>query len=131
MSIVRSFFETRLKTFADANNIPIAFQGVGFTKPASGQWLEAIVIPNMSYQREITADAAKVSTVGIYQVNVWVKSGTGLGSAEALAQSIVALFPVVPKGTVSIEIPGHVGRALSPDNSGWIAIPVTFGYRYN
>ncbi len=131
MSTVRKFFEKKIAAFAAANNIPVAYQGVGFTKPASGVYLETFVIPNTSTQREVSADADKVTQRGLYQVNVWVKSGQGLGAADVVVEQIVALFPVLPKLEVSIETPGNPGRPLSLDTSGWIAIPVVFEYRFN
>ena len=126
---IRAELETRLKTWADAQTpqIPIAFQGVSFTKPADGSpYLEPILLPNPTLNK--TVDGKRKTYIGIFQVNCWAQSGRGMGPVESLAQSVINLFPLLPKtGSVSIE---QTPAADSPllDN-GWLVVPVTIKYR--
>ena len=126
--IIRAMLEARLKTWADTQSIPIAYQGVAFTKPNT-PFLECVLIPNIVFNRDVAATGER--HLGFFQVNCWAKVGSGMGQAEALAQSVKALYPVVPKvGSVSIETPPKIDRAL-PDSSGaWMIVPVLISYRY-
>lgn len=128
-SVIRAELEARLKTWADAQNpkIPIAFQNVAFTKPSSGVFLEAYLIPNDTLHKEVSG--ARKTYIGLFQINCWAKSGQGMGDVEQLAQSVVGLYPMLPKtGPVSIEGTPSAERPI-PDNSGWVIVPVTIKYR--
>lgn len=125
---IRAALESRLKSWADTQGIPIAFQNMAFTK-GSVPFLEAILIPNQTLNRDVAA--AHERHLGFFQVNCWAPRGTGMGQAEALASSVKALYPVVPKtGSVSVESPPKIDQAL-PDSSGaWVIVPVLIQYRY-
>lgn len=126
---IRAELETRLKTWADAQSpqIPIAFQNVAFTKPANGPYLEPFLMPNATLNR--TVDGKRKTYIGLFQINCWAQSGTGMGAVEALAQSVVNLFPMLPKtGAVSIEKTPEAAHPL-PDDTGWVIVPVTVEYR--
>jgi hypothetical protein len=127
---IRAELETRLKTWADAQSpkIPIAFQNVAFTKPADGSpYMEPILMPNATINR--TVDGKRKTYIGLFQVNCWAQSGNGMGTVEALAQSVVNLFPILPKtGAVSIEKTPEAEHPLM-DDTGWVIVPVTIQYR--
>lgn len=129
-SIIRAELETRLKAWADAQvpKVPIAFEGVSFTKPTDGVFLEAYLIPNLTLDTAV--DGTRQRHLGIFQVNCWARSGKGMRQVEALAQNIINLFPLLPKsGMVSIEkTPNAESHLLDP--SGWIIVPVTVSYRF-
>lgn len=129
--IIRASFETKLKQWADAQipKVPIAFQGVSFTKPSDGSaFVECLLIPNVTTNP--TLDGVRKTHYGIFQVNCWVPQGKGMRAAETLAQAIVDLFPLVPKtGGVSIEGTPNVKQAL-PAMAGWDVVPVVIKYRY-
>jgi hypothetical protein len=131
-SIIRAELETRLKTWADAQSpkIPIAFQNVPFTKPTtSGSvFLECFLIPNVTMNIELSGQRSTL--YGIFQVNCWVQQGKGMKAAETLAQSVINIFPMLPKtGDVSIEGTPTAEPSLL-DDSGWVVVPVTIKYRY-
>jgi hypothetical protein len=131
-AIIRASFETRLKTWADAQTNPkvyISFQGVPFTKPVDGStFIECILVPNVTLNP--TLDGARKTYYGIFQVNCWAPQGKGMRAVETLSQAIVDLFPLVPKtGGVSIEGTPSTRPALQ-DASGWVVVPVTIKYRY-
>lgn len=129
-SIVRAELETRLKTWAEAQSpkVPIAFENVPFTKPTDGVFVEAILIPNITLDANVAAD--RQTLMGIFQVNCWARSGKGMGEVERLANSIIGLYPILPKtGNVSIEKTPYVESSIQ-DTSGWVISPVTIMYRY-
>jgi hypothetical protein len=75
-------------------------------------------------------DGTRKTLYGIFQVNVWAQAGTGTGAANAIADGIVDLFPMIPKfGDVSVEQTPTVNRRL-PDGSGYDITPVLIKYRY-
>lgn len=126
---IRQELETKLATFAAAQTppIPISWEGVSFTKPTNLPWLQMFLISSTTISSDVAA--TRIRERGTLAITVWSPSGSGAGVIEILADKIVQLFPVVPKtGTVSIEGPGNSGRIML-DNSGWLALPITFPYR--
>lgn len=132
-SIIRSYFETRVKAWADAQTpvVPVAFQNVPFTRPTLGSatnvWLECFVIPNVTTNVEISGKRS--TKYGLVQINCWGQQGKGMKAVEAVADALVNLFPIVPKGVVSVEGTPDVKPSI-PDGAGWVAVPVTIKYRY-
>jgi len=123
----RSEIETRINNWAKAQvpPIPVAFEGVSFTKPA-GPYLEVFMLGGNSKSRNVAADG--VRTYGIFQVNCYAPANKGMGEVEALRDNIVALFPVLPKmGTVSIEQP--LSWSGSDVIDGHVLVPVRGNYR--
>lgn len=132
ISIVRAALETRLKTWADAQSPPIkiAFESVTFSKPADGSpYLHCFLLPNTTINRQ--TDGLSKTLMGLFQVNVWTQAGQGTGTADALAESIVNLFPVIPKfSAVSVEQTPYVNRRQPDGGTGWDITPVLIKYRY-
>lgn len=126
---VRSELEVRLAAFAAAQipPIPVSYQGVPFTKPTNSPFIECFLGPASMVKS--TVDATRNRERGNFQVNLWWPSGQGAGKIEALAASLAAAFPVIPKtGTVSIEDSVNTGQLIL-DQSGWIILPNTIPYR--
>jgi hypothetical protein len=128
IQVIRAYFETRLKTFADSQSpaVPISFENLAFTKPTSGNFLECFLLPNQTINP--TVDGLRKREIGIFQVNCWTRQGAGSGDGMSLAQSIVDLFPLIPKGVVSVEKTPSIEKSLL-DPSGWYITPVTVEYR--
>ena len=129
-STIRSVLETRLKVWADAQTpiVKIAFEGASFTKPTSGVFLEPLLLPNITLNNEISG--TRKTHLGIFEVKCWGRSGKGMGAVEQLTNSIINLFPLVPKvAAVSVERTPYAEHA-SLDDSGWIVVPVLIEYRY-
>lgn len=129
-SKIRAELETRLKAWADAQTpkVPIAFQGTAFTKPVNGSpYLEAYLIPGATVNKDLSGK--RKTYIGLFQINCWAQSGKGMGQVETLAQSIINLFPVLPKtGAVSVEQTPAADSSIL-DDSGWLIVPVTIRYR--
>lgn len=126
---IRKELETRLKTWADAQTpkIPIAFEGVAFTKP-SGPYLEPLLIPNITKHNEVSGQ--RKTLLGVFEVRCWYPNGKGMGGVERLSGQVIDLFPMLPKtGSVSIENTPYTEHPEF-DESGWIIVPVLMFYRY-
>jgi len=126
---IRSELETRLKALADAQVPPvlIAFEDLSFTKPTDAPFFECVIVPAATVN--VTVDGNRIRELGVMQVNVWYPSGKGAGKGEALANKVIAHFPVVPiSGTVVITQTPFKSRAIK-DESGWRIVPVTINYR--
>jgi hypothetical protein len=124
---VRSEIETRINNWAKAQMppIPVAFEGVNFTKPV-GPYLEVFMLGGNSKSRNVAADG--VRTYGMFQVNCYAPVNKGMGEVEALRDDIIALFPVLPKtGAVSIEQP--LSWSGSDVIDGHVFVPVRGNYR--
>lgn len=123
----RSEIETRINNWAKAQvpPVPVAFEGVNFTKPVSGPYLEVFMLGSNSINRNV---AAASRTYGMFQVNCYAPANKGMGEVEALRDSMVALFPVLPKtGTVSVEAP--LSWSGSDVIDGFAFVPVRGNYR--
>jgi len=129
-SVIRAELEARLKTWADAQlpKVPVSYEGVAFTKPTDGVFLESFLLPTTTI--DVNVDGSRKRYLGIFQINCWAKSGSGMRPVETLAQEIIDLYPILPKsGAVSIEATPEAERAV-PDTSGWMVVPVVIEYRY-
>lgn len=90
-ALIRKGFETRLKTWADAQtpSIPIEWQNVSFTPPA-GRYARAFLIPNATQSETLEKTHRRYE--GIFQVSLCMNLGTGSGVVEALVSSLDAAF---------------------------------------
>jgi len=81
----------RLGGWADAQSIPVAWENVGFTPPASGIYLAAHDMPATPRTMDLGLQCRVFS--GVYQINVVTPVGSGRSDAIALARQVAALFP--------------------------------------
>lgn len=130
-SVIRKELEGKLAAWASAQNpkIPVAYENTPFTKPSSGVFLEAFLIPAITLDRDVTGAGKRY--LGMFQINCWAREGRGMAEAEALSASVIALFPMLPKqGNVSIEGTPYAEPSIL-DSAGWVITPVTIKYRYD
>ena len=124
---IRTEVEGRLAEFG-ANSfptIPIAYENRKFTRP-DGKYLEVTFLGKTSVNRDVSADG--VTTTGMFQVACYAPIGKGMGDVEALAESVSALFPVLPKsGGYSVEAPPSISQGLLVDV--FMCVVVTVRYR--
>lgn len=131
ISIIRSELTTKLNAWATAQSpvIKLALEGESFVKPVDkASFLEVFILPAATIDTSV--DGLNKREIGIFQVNCWTwDNGQGAGKSDRLAQSIVDLFPIVPKlSVVSVERTPSVSQPIFED--GWRIIPVTIQYRY-
>jgi Bacteriophage related domain of unknown function len=131
--IIRSVYEGRLKTWADARvpKLTIAFEDRVFVPPPDGSaYLKAYLLPGNSDSEDLAG--AHKSYRGIFQVSVITKSGLGRGPAGQIADELAALFPnnlaLTKTGfTVYVRSPTSNAPAIQSDTTS--ALPVSFEYR--
>lgn len=92
-SLIRAAFETRLKTWADAQTpaIPLAWQNVPFA-PTPGRYARALLLPSPT--RCDTLEGGHRRYQGIFQVSLVMPVGAGSRTAEVLAGDLDATFPM-------------------------------------
>ena len=127
VTMIRSELEQRLSTWANSFNpvITVAWESSPFTLPTD-RYLQPFLIPATTVNP--TVDGSRKRYIGIYQVNIYVKSGKGIKQISELVDSLVNYFPIVPKvGNVSIEQTPYSSTGVTVD--GWYVVPVSIPYR--
>jgi hypothetical protein len=129
---LRSELEVRLEDWASSQDpaIPIAWEGVSFVRPEGVEettaYLQPFLMPALTVNP--TVDGTRSRLTGIFQINIWTRENFGSAYGEEIAESLINLYPVVPKtGTVSIEQTPSVTQALY--DAGWRIVPLTIRYR--
>lgn len=123
----RSEIETKLNTWAKSQvpPIPVAYENVPFTKPTDGPYIEIVLLNSTAINRNLATD---VRIYGKFQINVCAPINNGMGVVDALVDSVIALYPVLPKtGSVSIEQPLNDSPKQIVDN--FVCVPITGNYR--
>lgn len=131
--IIRSLFESRLKTWATARipPLPIAYEDVAFTPPADGSpFLRAFLLPASADSLDL--EGKHTAFRGVFQVTVVTKAGLGRGAAGLIAEEIAALFPnnlglTKADATVYVRSPMSAGSTQVGDTS--TALPLSLQYR--
>jgi hypothetical protein len=126
---IRQEVESAVAAFANSQTpqIPIAFEGVPFTKPTNGPYLEVFFLANSPMNA--TVDVSRIRVYGTFQINCYVLDGKGMKALDDLSDSIVALFPVNNKGlytTFSVEQPPNVSPPLSDTKFRMAAVRVKY-----
>ncbi len=127
-SAVRQYFETRLQAWAADQTSPVAisYEDVPFIPPSTGSYVECFLIPAKTL--DCTVDGTRQRYMGVFQVNICTRSGLGSRTSEKLADSLIRYFPVVPKGSVSVESTPYCEKTEQWE-AGWKITPVCIYYR--
>ena len=88
---IHKAFTRKLESIANALTVPVAWENVSFTPPASGIYIEENFLPAESEDLFIQGTAA--THRGVYQVTVVYPLGKGVQAAEDLADKIAEYFP--------------------------------------
>ncbi|MDM0041879.1 phage tail terminator-like protein [Variovorax sp. J22R193] len=127
----RALLEARVKTWADAHNpvLPIAFENVKFTKPASGIYLRTFTLPNPTDSRFM--EATDRVYMGVFQVSIVAPLQTGPAAAEAIVTELEALFPLNLDLTSTLKVttitPVSAAPALQEPDA--YVTPASFSYQ--
>lgn len=125
---VRKMLETRLKTWADTQSLPVAWENHPYDPPDT-MYLKAFILPNHTGSQDLLGDHRLYS--GVFQVTVVGQRDTGPNAAEAVAALLDAEYPV----NLTLTDSGTVLRIISPmsigpaDQSERYALPVSCSYR--
>jgi len=128
-SLIRAAFESRLKTWADAQTpiIPTAFENVSFTPPAN-RYLRAYLLP-ADTQSE-TYDGLHRAYTGVFQVNIIMPLNAGTGAAQVIADAIGALYPVTfTHSTIRVVITRPMGNRPAFVDGDRFILPIYLAYR--
>lgn len=120
-------FCTLVSAFADDKSLTVAWPGMHFDPPASGQWLEVSWFPGPS-RNYGTANEGPTEITGMGQVSVLSRPGQGIDPAMQLVDALIA---ALPKGTIldaaRVETQPWASTTVVGDDR--LSIPVTIRYR--
>lgn len=127
--LIRSLYESRLAGFGLLKSLPIAWENVQFTQPATA-YLKSYLLKAPTGSDDLKGDHRVYE--GVYQVSVFVPKGQGPQAAETLAAELATLFPLnlrLTSGSFTVQIiePCSEGPAVQGDTH--YMIPVSFKYR--
>lgn len=128
-AIIRKGFETKLKTWADAQTpaIPIAWRNVAFVPPV-GRYLRAFVLPAPTQFASL--DQVCRTFKGIFQVSFCMPIGTGSGTVESLVASLDAAFTdQFTQDGLRIYLLAPLSAAPAIDEPDRHVVPVSAPYR--
>jgi len=123
-SAIRATLETRLATWAAAENVPVMWENVDGKKPA-GLWLRATLLPGAPSMAALRCDAHKLA--GVFQVDVIAPEGGGAKRAEKAADAIVSLFGCGGIGG-GLIVQGRPAIGPAFRIGGDYAVPVSINY---
>lgn len=98
-TLIRRAFETRLKTYADANSLPVAWENKALNPQPEGAYLRATLLPAATTSQ--TLDRVHAQFLGIFQIDVCAPTGTGPAAAETIVAALRSLFTPTAPMTVS------------------------------
>lgn len=126
-AIIRKAFESRLKTWAVANGIAIAYENVNFTAP-DAVYLRSFMLPAETRNELINGEHR--SYKGVYQVSIYMPSNSPIKSGEDMAADISALFPqVFTQDGIRITMLNPLGQRPALQDGARLTIPVSGSYR--
>ena len=70
---------------------PVAWPGTDFTPPASGIWIEPMVMPNTGIDNGLAA-TDETTPQGLFQVSVFDRPGRGILAVNRAADDVKAAF---------------------------------------
>lgn len=89
---IRNALVARVSTFVASPALPVAWENLAFTPPASLHYLRAVFVPNIANRVLIDSDGPH-QRIGLLQVSVHWKIGEGHGAPLAVAAAVAAHFP--------------------------------------
>lgn len=126
---IAELLEDRLSEWADARGVMVAWENIA-TDPPDSLYLQAWAMPATTDTIDLAAELQVL--LGVWQINVIAKAGTGVTSARELAGQVAALFPVgltLKEGALTCYIitPPTIYRGITSDTR--YTIPVSMNYR--
>ena len=124
---IRQEVESVIAAYASSKNIPVAYEGVPFNKPTSGNWLEVVFLA--SNTTNPTIDATRIRKTGVIQINCYVPNGKGMKAIDALSDEIISLFPFDQRDlfqTFYVEQTPDASQAMIDAAFLWCAVRVKY-----
>ncbi len=127
IALIRKGFESRLKTWATAQSIAVAYENVAFTPPAT-KYLRAYLLPAPTDSE--TLDNLHRGYVGVFQVNIVMPLNVGSNEAQSLADSIAGLYPVsFAQDTIRVYITRPFSSRPAYQDGDRYVYPIYCNYR--
>lgn len=126
---IRQALEVALNTWATANNVTIAWQNFEFKPTINTTYIKASILP--AETENPTLGDGHNRKQGIFQLLICSKDGTGMASAETLADSLLNYFSRGESFTVSgITVRILESPSVNPafNDEGWLILPVSIRY---
>ncbi|EOY5741155.1 DUF4128 domain-containing protein [Enterobacter ludwigii] len=120
----------KLGEWADAEDIPVAWENVPFTPPSDGLYLAVHDMP--ATPRTVDLGLRCRTYSGVYQINVVAPAGSGRTSAVALAGRVAELFPEglgIEGNDFTCWISSQPGIFRGVPTSVSYTVPVSLNYR--
>lgn len=111
---IRKLFESRLKTWADAESpaVPIAWENTNFDPPKDRPWMRCTLIPADTGSDFVEGTDRRY--VGLLALSLFVPRGHGAGPAEAVVAELESLFPM----NLTLTDAGFTVRTTTPLSAG-------------
>lgn len=127
--LIRTLFEKRLKTWADVNDYPVAFEDQPFTIPET-TYLRLFLLPAFTTSDDLKGDHRAYS--GIVQIDILCPRDKGPGEGERVLKSLETLFPVnlrLTSGTFSVMTVSPLSAGPTLPDSTRRHLPTSLRYR--
>ena len=127
---IRAAFESRLAQWAAARvpALPVAWTNAAATLPTVDH-LRAHLLPAETTARDVAGKNR--SYRGLFQVSVFIKAGTGVGRAEAIAGELDDLFPVALRmlsAGIAVQVMTPMATRPAIQETDWYSVPVDCRY---
>ncbi|VEJ54630.1 phage tail terminator-like protein [Pragia fontium] len=126
---ITELLESRLATVATGLGLKVSYENVQF-EPFDDIYLESHVIPAKTNSIDLAGDSRVY--VGVYQVNVVVKAGSGKSKAGKIANDIINAFPLnleLSRGDFTVYINSVPSAFPAVQGNATYSIPVSMNYR--
>lgn len=126
---IRAGFESPLATWAAAQSppIPIAYENKTFTPPTA-RYIRAFLLPAQT--DSVDLQGAHRSYRGVFQVSLYMPTGTGAGAAELLVMAICALYPIrIASSGLSIVLTRPMAARPAISDPDRYIVPIDCAYR--
>lgn len=130
--IIRTLFETRLKTWAAARSpaLRVAYEDMSFTPNANETYLRCFTLPARTDSGDL-AGSHRLYT-GIWQVNIIKPANGGIGAASGIAEELATLFPMnleLTSGSFMVAVRQPMGPGPLIVDATTSTMPVSCSYR--
>lgn len=130
-TLVRAAFETRLKSWADAQvpPIPVAWENVPFNPP-TGRYVRCYLMPAPVASETMNGEHRR--RMGVFQVSLCMPAGAGVAPAVGLAASLDLTYPLAQPMTyngLNIFLLSPMSMAPAIQEEDRYVVPVSCTYR--
>ena len=128
--IIRQLLESRLAVWAESKSLPVAYQNMSFTPPASGIYLRTFTIPAATDSTDLPGKNRQY--IGVFQVSIVIPADEGVGGGEELIGELAALVPLydtLAQGDLKVKIMTPVDQGPEFQGDTDYIVPASFRYR--